>query len=120
MNYTGVIIEESLKTKDVLNLVKIISTKISKVTERNATPWLKQWTLHSVEIPEADVQAVVKSLSESLSEKHWFADFKNNLYHYIVFSGKVFQVELSNPVLYAQAKEYGLSLGIPEHQLDFI
>ena len=42
MNYKGVIIEESLDNKAVLNKVKIIKTKVSPVVEKHRTPWVKQ------------------------------------------------------------------------------
>jgi len=40
-NFTGVIIEESLENKDILQRIKIIKTEIEKVTERDKTPWIK-------------------------------------------------------------------------------
>jgi len=46
-NYKGVIIEESFESKEVLKKVKIVSTKIEKVTEKHQTPWFSQWTLHT-------------------------------------------------------------------------
>lgn len=39
-NYQGVIIEESLENKEFLKKVKIISTKVVKVTKKHKTPWL--------------------------------------------------------------------------------
>ena len=50
MNYKGVIIEKSLEKKDVLGRIKILSTKIEQVVDKHKTPWLKQWTLYTVEI----------------------------------------------------------------------
>ena len=50
MNYKGVIIEESLENKDILKDVKILETKVEEVVEEHKTPWIKQWTLHTVEI----------------------------------------------------------------------
>ena len=37
----------------------------------------------------------------------------------IIFLNKVFKVDLNNPILYKDAKAYGISLGIPEYQVDF-
>lgn len=50
MEYRGVIIEESLENKDILKDVKILETKVEKVVEEHKTPWIKQWTLHTVAI----------------------------------------------------------------------
>ena len=120
MNYKGVIIEESLGRKDVLREVKILETKVEAVTEEYKTPWLKQWTLHTVEIPEDKVDEIARMVSKDLDTKDsWYGDFKNDKYHYIVYRGKVFKVDLQNPLEYKSAKEYGIALGIPEYQVDF-
>ncbi len=55
MNYKGVIIEESLQDTSVLDNVRILKTKVEPITPKHKTPWLKQWTLHTVEIPEYQV-----------------------------------------------------------------
>lgn len=122
MNYVGVIIEESFGDKSVLAKVKIIDAKVELITPEHKTPWLKQWTLHTVEIPEEDGERIAQEISESFDPKHpdWYADYKNEKYHFIIYSGKVFKVDLQNPVLYKDAKEYGISIGIPEYQVDFI
>ncbi|MDP4001174.1 MAG: hypothetical protein Q8P83_02955 [bacterium] len=120
MNYKGVIIEESLDNQEVLKLVKIIETKVEQATEEHKTPWVKQWTLHTVEIPEDEADSVAELLSKDLDKEHnWYADFKNDKNHYIIFRGKVFKVDLANPVLYREAKQFGISIGIPEYQVDF-
>ncbi len=121
MNYNGVIIEESLDNTRVLRVVRVLETEIKPVTVEYKTPWVKQWTLHKVEITQEKSDEVAKMLSEDLDKKHnWYADYKNDEYHYIIYSGKVFKVDLKNPLLYKDAKEYGSSLGIPEYQLDFV
>lgn len=120
--YKGVIIEESLENTDVLKKVKIVSTKIAKVVEKHKTPWLSQWTLHTVEIPESKAKQVSEKLSKSLDRSHgssWYADFKNDIYHYIIFRDKIFYIDRKNKEQYDEAKHYGISLGIPEYQLDF-
>ena len=121
MDYKGVIIEESLEDKTVLDTVSIVSTKVEKVTSKHKTPWLSQWTLHTIEIPEENVNQIAKQISHVFDKKHlcWYADFKNNKYHYIVYPNKFFKVNLQNPILYKDAKEYGISIGIPEYQVDF-
>lgn len=119
MDYEGVIIEESLLNKDVLKLVEIVSTKVEPITKEHKTPWLKQWTLHAVKIPEGKIDKVAEALSKALEPHYWYADFKNKDYHYIIFPSKVFKVDRSKPEQYKQVTEYGISLGIPDYQLDF-
>lgn len=118
--YAGIIIEESLENKTVLGELSIASTKIVPVTERHKTPWVKQWTFLNVEIPEDEADEIAEKLSKSLETEHaWYADYKNDQYHFIIYREKIFKVDLKNPVLYKDAKEYGLSIGIPDYQVNF-
>lgn len=120
MNYTGVIIEESLYDTSILKKLRIIRTELENVTARHSTPWLSTWTLHTIEIPEENSRQIAEEISHILDPDHsWYADFRNNRYHYIIFRHKVFCVDRTRPEEYKTVKEYGRSLGIPEHQLDF-
>jgi hypothetical protein len=124
MNYSGVIIEESLQRNEVLKHLTIVSTKVEPITEDHKTPWLKQWTLHTVEIPEESIVAVADKISSVLDsddtgKSSWYADFKNDSAHFIIFRDKVFQVNRSNPKEYEKVVVYGVSKGIPDYQLDF-
>lgn len=121
MNYKGVIIEESLGDASVLKDVRVLETKIEPITPEHKTPWLKQWTLHTLEIPEEKAEEVASKVSQSFDKEHpdWYADYKNDKYHFIIYAGKVFKVDLANPILYKDAKAYGISIGIPEYQVDF-
>ncbi len=121
MNYRGVIIEESLDDKSVLEQVNIVETKVEPVKEGHKTPWLKQWILHTVEISEDQAEEIAEKISHSIEKEHpaWYADYKNDEFHFIIYPNKVFKVDLHNPILYKDAKEYGISLGIPESQVNF-
>jgi len=120
MNYRGIIIEESLEKNDILKELNIIDTKIEAVTEKHKTPWIKQWTMHTVEVLENRAQEIAEKISKVLDSKHsWYADFKNNKYHFVIFKNKVFFIERFSKEQYDGAKKYGMSLGIPEHQVDF-
>jgi hypothetical protein len=123
-NYKGVIIEESLEDKAILQTtlqkVPILSTEVETVTERFGTPWLTKWTLHTVEVSEGDIEVVAQLIAKSLDATHktaWYADFKNEAFHYIVFKDKVFKVGRESRKQYGEAWEYGASLGIPQHQI---
>lgn len=120
MSYKGVIIEESLENKDVLKKVQILNTKVEPITEEHKTPWLKQWTLHTVEVPEGEAEPIAQEISQALEPDHsWYADFKNETAHFIIFRNKVFKVDRTSRTQYDGAVQYGLTLGIPEYQLDF-
>ena len=119
-NFIGVIIKESLGNKDVLEKIKILKTKVEPITEKHKTPWIKQWTLHTVEMPEKEAESIAEDISKSLESEHpWYADFKNETTHFIIFRNKVLKIDKTNKEQYDEAKEYGISLGIPEYQVDF-
>lgn len=116
----GIVIEESLKNVSVLQKMRIISTNVVLVNGQHKTPWLTQWTMHSVEIPDEAVAEVVTAISSSFDNRdNWYADFKSQREHYIVFPHKIFLVDRSKPENYREVIEYGLQKGIPAEQLDF-
>ncbi|HSX30832.1 MAG TPA: hypothetical protein VLE99_02855 [Candidatus Saccharimonadales bacterium] len=117
MDYTGIIIEESLQDKTILEVVKITDTKIEQVTPEHKTPWLTTWTLHTVTVPADRANEIAEVLSRSLDGNSWYVDFRNQTTHYIIFPGRIFKVDRAKPEQYEAARAYGLSLGIPEHQL---
>lgn len=123
MNFKGVIIAESLTNTSVLNDVTILDTNIEEVTTHHQTPWVEQWTLHTVEVPADKAQTVAARLSKALDHSHghaWYADYKTDIEHYIIYTDKVFHIDnRKSKQQYQPAKEYGVSLGIPEYQVDF-
>ena len=121
MNYTGVIIEESLADIAVLSEITILDTQVEPVTEQHRTPWIEQWTLHTVEVPEGRIDEIAERVSLAIDDQQagsWYADFKNDRNHHIIFRDRVFVVDLENPK-YKEAMEHGISAGIPWYQLDF-
>jgi hypothetical protein len=122
MNYKGIIIEESLSNKSVLDKIKILETKVEQVTEKHKTPWLDKWTLHTVEVDEKDADKLANLISHSIDKNHshsWYADYRNRIAHYVIFPNKIFKIDINKPEQYQKVKEYGVSLGIPEYQVTF-
>lgn len=119
MDYTGDIIEESLQNPHLIKSLPIISTRVEPITPEHRTPWLKQWTLHSVSVPSTQAAWLAEQLSHEIETTHqaWFIDFKNDTTHYIIFPNRVFKIDRSHPEQYLEAKRYGIALGIPDYQL---
>ena len=105
----------------ILNNVKILSTKVELVTNEHKTPWIKQWTLHKIEVPAEKAAEVAEKISAALDREHdWYADYKTDTEHYIIYRDKVFHItNRSDKKQYDEAKAYGISVGIPEYQVDF-
>ena len=121
MDFQGIIIDESLVDKLVLDDVRIVSTKVELVTKNHRTPWVKQWTMHEVKVDSKGAEQVAERISKALDSKHqWYADFKTDKEHYIIYRDKVFHVtNRSDKMQYEAATKYGISLGIPDYQVDF-
>ena len=122
MKFQGIVIKESLADRSVLDDIEIISTNVEAVTERHKTPWLKQWTLHTLEVPEEKAAEVADKFSRALDKDHhnWFVDFNNEAEHFIIFADKVFHiVDRADKQQYDEATEYGVSIGVPDRQVDF-
>jgi hypothetical protein len=120
--YRGDIIEESLSDNAVLKDVHIVATRVEPITPEHKTPWLEQWTLHTIEVSEDEASALAQKLSHEIENSHgghWYIDIKNDRTHYVIFPGKVFKVDRSKPEEYKPVVSYGLSLNIPRYQLDF-
>lgn len=120
-NFTGIIIAESLSNKSILDEIKITGTEVEPVTDRHQTPWIKQWTMHSVLIDAGQAGEVAEKISRALDREHdWYADFKNDKEHYIIYRDKVFHItDRSDKLQYDEATKYGISVGIPDYQVDF-
>ncbi|MBI2984658.1 MAG: hypothetical protein HYY50_03470 [Candidatus Kerfeldbacteria bacterium] len=120
MDYQGTIIEESLEDASVLSGLRIIKTDVKPATEKERTPWVKQWTLHTINIPQQRAEVIARKIMMALDRQHpWYADFKNARTHYIIFRDKMFRVDRTKRDSYQPATDHGLSLGIPYYQLDF-
>jgi hypothetical protein len=122
MSYRGVVIAESLADPTVLADLVVQKTKVVPVTEWHRTPWLTQWTLHTVEVPDERADAVAERLRHAIDTAHathWYADFRSATTHYVIFHDRIFCVQRGDPSAYEAAKAHGRTLGIPERQLDF-
>lgn len=121
MNFTGVVIEESLIDTSVLDEVEIVSTRIEPVTEGHKTPWVRQWTMHTVEVPPQKVVKLAEKISKTLDRDHnWYADFKTDNEHFVIYRDKVFHItDRTDKAQYDVATAYGISIGIPDYQVDF-
>lgn len=122
MDFRGVVVEESLADKGILKELFLLDIINEVVGERHCTPWLFRWTKYFLEVPERRMEDVARRISGSIDPAHgnsWYADFRNDKFHYVIFHNRVFRVDRSRPEEYREAVDYGLSLGIPPHRLGF-
>jgi hypothetical protein len=109
--YTGTIVEESLEDNRILNNLNIIGFKISG--DENPED---RWHLYTVTIFEEEI----KYISRYIKSGTWYMHFWKEKEVVAVFKDKVFVFDYDNKETWKEAIEYGLSIGIPLEQLDFI
>ncbi len=104
--YKGVIIENSLKDKRVLDKIKIEHTHQSG-----------DRIIHDVSVNEAQISEIATYLVDGPWYIHFWEPGKDTVR--VVFKDKVFTIQHKDETTWADAIAYGKSIGIPEDQLDF-
>lgn len=107
--YEGIIVEESLEDNRILNDFKIVDFRISK--EENPTD---RWHLYTVQVSEEEIVLLSKSIKPK-----WYMHFWKGRNVIAIFKDKKFEFNFDDKSTWKPVVEYGLSLGIPEEQLDF-
>ncbi len=110
MVWKGVILEESLEDKFLLDLVKIVNTKKEKLEGED-----RVMTFHSVEIKDDKKDEFIEKAVESIKQSFYLHIVKQGVM-YIVYRGKSFKVSKESEEL-KKARDYGKSIGILEEQL---
>jgi hypothetical protein len=78
------------------------------------------WTFLDFEADEDVADSLARSLAQALlAEGGWYADFVVGSDHVVVFADKIFRHRRGDQAGQAEAVEYGKTMGVPEHQLDW-
>ncbi len=120
MNFTGMLLKESLNNEGVLDLVNV--TKKETWNIDSADDWQpKVWTAIFFEGEAKQVDEVAQKMSEAIKPR-WYLNISiekdNEKIEYVIFNNKIFKYKKGDKEKSKQAEEYGRSLGIPESQLD--
>ena len=102
--YTGLIIEESLNDKHILNELVIIITQVAG-----------DWHITRVKISKDKIESLPANL---VSDKYYMHFWKDDDV-IVVFKDKIMTLKHSDRESWKPIIEYGKSIGIPEEQLDF-
>ncbi|MDD2376492.1 MAG: hypothetical protein PHD15_04550 [Clostridia bacterium] len=105
--YYGYIIEESLINKKVLNKFKILKLILTS-----------EWHLYKFELNKEDIYALSENINNATK---WYCHFWNdNKDLIVVFKDKVFETTLDDLEEQEKIKQYGINLGIPKSQMNFL
>lgn len=104
--YKGIIIENSLTDKNILRKFKI-----------NKTWESGDWILHDVLLDDNQIVELSKHIDDGPWYIHVWEKGKDNVK--VIYKDKVFDIKYSDKSTWADAVNYGKSIGIPEEQLNF-
>jgi hypothetical protein len=114
--YVGTIVEQSLTTRTVLDLVDIINTVTVDVPHAvDGQP--ARWTLTEFRTDQPDI--VAEQLANDLRPGPWYVDFHNDVEVFVVFRHLVFRYNVGDTDGLHAARAYARSVGVPESQLDW-
>lgn len=102
----GIIIENSLRDKSILDKLDVTKTYQSG-----------SWILHDVLLRKDQIRELAKYLDDGPWYMHFWLSGKDDVV--VLFKKRIFTIKFSDKTTWAQCVTYGKSLGILEEQLDF-
>ena len=119
--YTGLIIKEGLSDIKILEDKDINISKIENwdVGEQAADFQPKNWTAVFIEGDEKKIELVAQKISETIMPRY-YANLSNDITEFVIFYRKIFKHSKTSKKEAQEVINYGLSQGIPKHQLDWI
>ncbi|MEI6850862.1 MAG: hypothetical protein WCK26_02765 [Candidatus Saccharibacteria bacterium] len=108
--FHAVIIDKSLISLDILSDFKILSE-----TSDGA------WIIYKISLIEKDLVETIKKIQFQMYDANWYCHFYNSdgSRMVVVFKNKFFEIS-NNPLTWTEVVDYGVSLGTPKEQLDFV
>jgi len=108
--YHAILLDTEFKDPSFIEKFKELGRKNSR---------MNPWCLIKVEVPESRIGELIEEGQKLLAgnTKYYFHAYRNNEL-IVVFPEKIFRVT-PNRDSWIELVSYGLSLGIPEEQLDF-
>lgn len=105
--FKGTIIKNSLSNRDILSKVKILNTYRAD-----------DWILHDVLLDEN----IITELSRYIDSGPWYIHvWKPGTDEVtVIFKDKIFKIDYKDKSTWIDAITYGISIGIPREQLDFV
>jgi len=107
--YKGIIIEESIEDNRTINGLEVVGIHISGQENPSET-----WHLYTLKVNEEEIELLSKAIKHG-----WYMHFWRDKKVRVIFKNKRFDFDYDDKATWKLAVEYGLSVGIPESQVDF-
>ena len=118
----GTLLAESLRVGADLRVAGLRLTRLRRqdFSESVSAAQPPVWTILDFEANDDVGDALAQGLAPSLlSEGGWYADFTVGHDHVVVFAERIFRYRRGDQAGRAETVEYGKTVGVPEHQLDW-
>lgn len=111
MRYKGTIVEESLLDSRIVNGFNITKVHISGADKPE-----DRWHLYTLELDDSQIDSIMQQLKPT----GWYAHFWNEEQIIAVFPNMKFRMSRSDRNTWNDVIDYGMQIGIPREQLDFL
>lgn len=108
-NYVGIVVEESLDDNRILNQLDIEKIYITG----HETP-SDRWHMYEVNVSKKEIEELAKHIIDD-----WYMHFWKGIDIIAIFKNKSFEFNYEDKSTWREVLEYGLSLGLPDSELDF-
>ncbi len=115
MSWKGVVIEESLEDKKLLNLVNIVNTKKFALENEGDKGVLH---FHEIELSDKKRSEFINKAKNSIKQG-WYIHICKNEKMVVIFRNKVFEFSDQEMNKLNEARNYGLSIGVIREQMPF-
>lgn len=115
MVWKGVIIEESLENKKLLDMTKIINTEKTALEMEEEGGILH---FHHIELMDKKKDEFINKAKNSIKQG-WYIHICKNGRMTVIFKDKVFEFTKKQNNMLNEARNYGLSIGIIKEQMPF-
>lgn len=119
MNFTGLLLKESLKDLSVLKLVTITKKEVwnaENATDNQPKVWHALW----YEAPNDFANQIAQALAQNLKpHQAWYTNFTAAQIVYVIFPGKVIIYSKGDQTSRMEVETYAKSIKIPASQLDW-
>ncbi len=118
MKLHGVLLKESLADDGPLDLVDVVSVTMSK-HQNTVSSQPNWWTEVHFEADAERADEIAKRFSAALKPVGWYLHYWTDSDVFVVFPGRVFKYAKGGGSTTEEAVAYGISVGVPKHQLDW-
>jgi hypothetical protein len=118
----GTLLAEGLRIGAALGVAGLRVTRLTRrdVSASASAAQPSVWTFLDFEADDDLADPLAQSLADTLlADGGWYADFTVVDDHMVVFAGKIFRYRRGDQSGRATAADYGRTVGVPDHQLDW-